>query len=68
MLAFSLLIVPIFVMALAFLGLLYAGFAAGDAGDHQQLGLGALAICIVLMLAQAGLWAAWGLHLAGVIA
>ena len=63
MAAFSMIVAPLLFMALAFLGAIRAGFAAGEAGGQHKLGIGSLGLCVVLMLAQAALWALWGLNL-----
>ncbi len=68
MLGFFLILVPITVMAIAFVVVLKFGVMAGESGDTEALGFGALAICIVLLLAQAALWSLWGLNLAGGVA
>ncbi len=68
MLGFLFNFVPMTVMTAAFIAALKFGVMAGESGNAEGLGFGAMAICIVLFLAQAALWALWGLNLGGGIA
>lgn len=68
MLGFFFILVPITVMAVAFIVVLKFGITAGESDDAETLGFGSLAICILLFLAQAALWSLWGLNLGGGVA
>ncbi len=67
MMSFMLIAGPVMMMAVAYLMVLHAGFAAGACDDDRRLGVGALGLCILLVLAQAVLWVLWALNAGGVI-
>ena len=58
---------PLTMMSAAYLIAMQVGYMAGRAGDNHQLGIGALALCVGLMLTQAALWVLWGLCVVGAI-
>lgn len=63
MVGVSLFVAAELAMAVAFLGLLRAGVAAGELDARHKLGIGAYGVCVLLMLTQAALWSLWGLWL-----
>ena len=67
MMSFLLIAAPLMAMAGAYLTVLQAGYMAGRGSEEQQLGIGMLALCIALVLAQAVLWVLWALRVIGTI-